>query len=215
MALFFARDFAKEFDSLTPQLAALKERFNVAAQTQREQEHEQQAKAFSDAANDIDTIISNYRRYLINSGSSFRKESLLKEYEELIQCLQNVADNPREYNASDLIERITLDNQYLPCDEIATRIFNALTALFWLGVAVVGSIAGILSLSTVPADTIGGVVATGICVGLVTYASIEMIDNLCQVFEPHHTFTNTREINDNELTLLGHVHEAYGIAPTM
>ncbi|KTC76928.1 hypothetical protein [Legionella brunensis] len=210
MALFFQRNFAAEFETLTVRLNKLKETLLV-KKAEKHNVNESLEKAFATAAEDIDKILKNYQLALTNSTSESHKKQLLEEYETMISCLEAIAANPENTNAHELIKELEKDNEILPSKETLSRVGNALAAVFWLGVCTIASVSLILSISTIPADPVGGIAFAMISSGLMAYSYCKIAENLDDLFEPKHYYQNQMQINSDEIALVKHVHDAYEV----
>ncbi|WED43092.1 hypothetical protein [Legionella cardiaca] len=217
MALFFRQDFARECEELTKSIRVLQEQLN-AKKLELHEKNEMLAKAFETAAKDIDTIVQNYQRSITNATSTGEKKLLLKEYREIISCLEAIAVDPHNKNAHELIRELEKENKYLPTKETLSRVGNALAALFWLGVFTIATVSLVIAAASIAAEPVSGIAFTMVSVGLMGYAYYQMAENMDALFEPKLAYQNQMQIHADDISFLENVHAAYEIpsaVPTM
>ncbi|CEK12044.1 hypothetical protein [Legionella hackeliae] len=209
MALFFRRNFSEELDRLNQRMEELKATLAKAAETSKQQSNGLEVK-FTLAQRDLDKVATNYRSAIVNCNSDYQRKKLLKGYEEVIGCLEQISTNSIDHTqVTAQIAELQKSNKNIPGLEALSRVGNALAVAFWLGVFTISIVAMTLSIASIPADPVGGVAFAAVSFGLMGYSYYEMFNNFDAIFEPKQVYQNRLQINSDAMELLKHADEAY------
>lgn len=159
---------------------------------------------------DVTKVMGFYTQGITN-GNSDVKNTLLSQYESIIVCYEGIQQSPVEGSRLliDKIEELKKENTSLPHLERLYRVGSAFEALFWLGVALIASVAIVVSISTIPAAPMSGVFFTAASAGLWVYGISKMCESIDHVFNQTSDFANQQKINSADIKLLEDIQTSY------
>lgn len=208
MVQFFRRDFAEEVDTLTKRMEELRQAL-LKKSSEITATNKEWADKFTIAANDIHTVVDNYKRAIFNSTTESQKKKLTADFKTVVDCLNTMSQNPEAPSLAELIKRRETSNKMLYSKEVLSRIGDALAAMFWIGTFLISIATLTVFISTIAADPIGGVALSMVSFGLLSYSFNKIFNNANAVFEPKYFYENYRQINGDDISLLSNLKDAY------
>ncbi|OCH97695.1 hypothetical protein A8135_02325 [Legionella jamestowniensis] len=208
MVQFFRHDFAAEVDDLVKRMEVLRQALQEKSGENAENNKDLATK-FTIAATDINTVISNYKSAIYNSTNESEKRQLVNEFKDIVVCLETLRENPQTPRLNELIANLKKTNERSPSKEALARIGDALATMFWLGVFMISIVSLTVSMSTIPADPLGGIAFSMVSFGLMSYSFYNMLNHFDGVFENKYFYENSRQINADDISFLSNIKDAY------